>query len=481
MRAILCLAICALPLAASGQETPAAAPVSFSRDIAPILIQRCVACHGAERPKGGFALHTFDALLKGVNGEKAIVAGDAGASLLVDVLQPDHTPRMPFKEDALPSAQIELIARWVKEGAKFDGPAPSASLVSIVPKPKNQNVPPAIYPAPLPVTAIAFSPDGTRFATGGYHEILIWDTATAKLLRRMQGLPERTYAIRFSPNGWWIATASGTPAQSGLVRLWDVQTGEPIRDLIEVDDAVFALAFSADSKLLASGGVDRTIRIWDMATGKLAHAIEDHADWVLDVDFSPDSKRLVSASRDKTSKLFDVTKGESVVTFPEHTEPVYAVAFARDGKSIASAGGDKVIKMWNAAEEAKKIRDIGGHGMAIFKLAFTPDGSQLVTCSADKTVREFSPANGQQTRAMQGHNDWIYCAAISADGKWIASGSWDGEVRIWNASDGALVRNLVAMPNAENSKDVPAVGLPVDAAPVTAPPATVTTPATPAR
>ncbi len=436
------------------QDAKPVEPASFVKDIAPILVQRCVACHGATKPKGSFNLSTFDALSKGISNKPVFVPGKPEESLLVDCLLPDAEPRMPYKEDALPKEQVDLIARWVKEGAKFDGPATSVQLVTIVPKPKNLNVPPPVYPMPIAITALAFSPDGTHLATGGYHEVLIWEIASGKLVKRLPGLPERTYAIRYSSNGWWIATASGTPAQSGVVRLWDVATGEPIRDLLEVDDSVHALAFSPDSKLLASGGCDRSIRIWDLATGRLAKTIEDHADWVLDLDFSPDGSRLVSASRDKTAKLFDIAKGESIATFPEHTEPVYAVAYARDGKSVATAGGDKVIKVWDPNADAKKIRDIPGHGMAIFKLQFTPDGTQLLTCSADKTAREFNSANGAATRTLSGHTDWVYTATFSRDGKFIATGSWDGEVRIWNAADGAPVKNFVAMPTKDNNAGV---------------------------
>jgi WD40 repeat protein len=451
---IVLIAALAPGVAICQEAKTATKPVSFTNEIAPILVQRCVACHGGSKPKGGFNLSTFDALTKGANNDPVFVAGKAEESTLVECLLPDASPRMPYKEDPLPKDQIDLIARWVTEGGKFDGPATSAQLVTIIPKPKNLNVAPPVYPAPIAITALAFSPDGSQLATGGYHEVLIWEVASGKLVKRLQGLPERTYAIRYSPNGWWIATASGTPAQSGLVRLWDAMTAEPIRDLVEVEDSVFGLAFSPNSLLLAAGGCDRTIRIWDLASGRLAKSIEDHADWVLDLDFSPDGSRLVSGSRDKTSKLFDVAKGESLATFPEHTEPVYAVAYAKDGKSVATAGGDKVIKVWDPNADAKKIRDIGGHGMAIFKLQFTPDGSQLLTCSADKTAREFNPANGQQTRALQGHTDWVYAATFSNDTKLIATGSWDGEVRIWNAADGAPVKNFIAMPTKENSGGV---------------------------
>jgi mono/diheme cytochrome c family protein len=468
---VVAVILSASPLAAQ-EAKPAGQPVSFTKEIAPLLVQRCVACHGAAKPKGNFNLSTFEALSKGVNNQPVVVAGKPEESTIVECLLPDAATRMPYKEAPLTQEQIDLIARWVKEGGKFDGPSPAALLTSIIPKPKDLNVPPPVYPAPIAITSIAFSPDGTQVATGGYHEVLIWEAASGKLLKRLQGVPERTYTIVYSPNGWWIATASGTPAQSGVVRLWDAASGEPIRDMIEVEDSVFGLAFSPDSKLLASGGCDRTIRIWDLATGKLAKQIEDHADWVLDLDFSPDGQRLVSGSRDKTSKVFDVAKGESLVTFPEHTDAVYAVAFAKDGKSVATAGGDRVIKVWDPANEAKKIRDIGGHGLAIFRMRFSPDGSQLVTASADKTVRQFNPANGQAVRSIAGHNDWVYAAAISRDGKLIATGSWDGDVRIWNAADGALVKNFIAMPTKDNTAGVPAVGLPATAE--AAPPAPAT-------
>ena len=89
-----------------------------------------------------------------------------------------------------------------------------------------------------------------------------------------------------------------------------------MRDLAETQDVVFAVAFSPDSKKIATAGADRTIRVFEVETGKLLTQIEDHADWIFGIAFSPDGKRLASASRDKTSKVFDLEKKESLVTFP---------------------------------------------------------------------------------------------------------------------------------------------------------------------
>ena len=190
---------------------------------------------------------------------------------------------------------------------------------------------PESYPVTVPITALAFSPDGKEIASSGYHEINLWKTGDGTLDRRIRGLAERIYEIAFSPDGKWLATASGDPGQFGAVKLWIAEPsggGKPVRDLLETTDCVFAVAFSPDSKLLAAAGADRAIRIWDVESGQERATIEDHADWIFDLAFSPDGKRLASASRDKTSKLFDVEKKESLITFPGHAQTVYAVAFS---------------------------------------------------------------------------------------------------------------------------------------------------------
>jgi WD40 repeat protein len=245
-----------------------------------------------------------------------------------------------------------------------------------------------------------------------------------------------------------MATASGDPGVYGIAKLWLAEPsggGKPVRDLVETQDVVFAVAFSPDSKKVATAGADRTIRIFEVESGKLLAQIEDHADWIFDIAFSPDGKRLASASRDKTSKVFDVDKKESLVTFPAHVQPVYTVSFIPDGKGVATGGEDNRIRIWNPDNDGKPIREIGGFGGSVFKLRYTPDGQSLIAAGADKTVAVFKP-NGSQVRRIQGHNDWIYALAISRDGKTIASGSWDGEVRLWNLSDGKLLRTIIAAP-----------------------------------
>ena len=111
----LCVAL------ALGARATAAAPVDFARDIRPILADRCYDCHGAEKPKGGLQLVSLQTALKGgESGTPALVAGQSAKSeLIARVTTADEDDVMPQKGDRLTPAQIELLKRWIDEGANW--------------------------------------------------------------------------------------------------------------------------------------------------------------------------------------------------------------------------------------------------------------------------------------------------------------------------------------------------------------------------
>jgi WD40 repeat protein len=440
-----------------GSGSTTAKRVSFLRDIAPILVRRCVACHNGEKAQGSVALHTWEALQRGQDGEPLLKPGKPEFSLLYEVLEPDYEPRMPYKEPPLAEEQRRLIAEWIREGASYDGPSASIPLSILVASEDLYRTPPEAYPAPFPVTALAFSSDGAWLASGGYHEILIWEVSSGKLLRRLQGAPERVYGLAFSPNGWWLASAGGVPGRAGSVQLWDAKSGEPIKEILRSEDSLYALAFSPDSRYLAAGGCDRTVHVWDLATGHKKYTVDDHADWVLALCFSPNGKFLASASRDKTAKLFDAASGESVAVFPHHGEAVYAVAFTDDSQLVATAGADRKIRIWTADREAKEVRLIDAHEGPIFALRL--QGGRWWSCSADRTVRAFDLRDGKQVAILKGHNDWVYALAAHLRHDLVASGSWDGQIYLWDAASGSLVRNFLACPTSENAANATIVRL----------------------
>src|SRR2546426_4104558 len=210
---ILALA-CLLSTSQAAENTADPTAVSFRRDIAPIVVKKCLTCHGPEKTKGGYRLDTFEQLMKGGESKApAVVAGKPEESKLFALITAtDEDDRMPQKDDPLPAEQIGLILRWIKEGAKFDGADPKMALAMLVPRAPHPD-PPAVYRRPVPIVALAFSPDGQELAAGGYHETTIWNASDGKLLRRLKNIAERTQSLAYNPDGTLLAAATGAPGQ----------------------------------------------------------------------------------------------------------------------------------------------------------------------------------------------------------------------------------------------------------------------------
>ncbi|MCI0539051.1 MAG: hypothetical protein L0Z50_27910 [Verrucomicrobiales bacterium] len=427
-----------------GAKPKASDQVSFIEDIAPVLNKKCVACHGPEKSKGHYRLDTFELLLKPGDSEMPpVVAGETAGSHLFQLLTaPDPDDRMPQKDDALPDSQITLIKRWIEEGAAFDGGNSKAPLATLIPRQPHPN-PPETYPFPVPIRALAFSPDGQSIAAGGYHEITFWNATNGVLLRRIKDLPERIQGISYNADGSWLAAVGGSPGQSGELTLVNPHAEAVTKILGMMPDVMLAVAFSPDGQRVAAGGTDNSIHIYDVESGREQLLIQQHADWVMALAWSPSGAQLASASRDRTARVYNTQTGDLENTYTEHGAPVYAVAFNGDGKQVFTAGRDRKIHRWNVAD-AKKAGDLGGFEDEIYALLFA-DG-KLWSVSADKLVREHAPSEKKLVRSLAGHVDRAYALTFDSGRNRLATGSHDGEVRIWDLNTGEPVLAFAAFP-----------------------------------
>jgi len=444
---MICGALFLTTTFAAGQDQKPVAtsvPVSFRKDLAPILARKCVACHGPEKSKGHFRVDSFAWLTKAGDSKSGpIVPGQPEQSELVRRLTvTDEDERMPQKDDPLPAEDIALIERWIKDGAKFDGPDPKAPLVTLIPKVPHPD-PPAAYRHPVAVTALAFNPDGNELAVGGYHEITIWNPSEGKLLRRIKNVAQRTLSIEYAQDGALLAAAGGSPGQLGEAALFDSTNGALLRVLGTLPDMALALSFSPDGSRIALGSADNSIRIYEVATGREQLVIQQHADWVMSIAWSGDGAHLASASRDRTARVYDTANGDLESSYTAHQGPVLALAFSEDGKRVCSAGRDKKIHFWDA-KEGKAAGEIGGFEDDIFKLVVFE--KTVLSCSADKKIRQHGMDKKELIRTFSGHNDWVYSLAIAGKSKRLASGSYDGEVRLWNLEDGRALTSFIAAP-----------------------------------
>jgi WD40 repeat protein len=435
-RLLICFLL-VLPTVAYGE------PVSFKRDVAPILLDQCLACHGPKKAEGGYRIDTFErAVAAGDSTQPGFLAGKLEESeAFRRIVSTDKAERMPLEGDPLPEEQVATLKRWLEEGAAFDGPDPKASLASYIPPPTHPAAPEA-YTAALPITAVQFSPDGQSLAVAGYHEVLLYNPADGALLRRLANVGQRTYAIRYSPDGQLLAVACGTPGKLGEVRVFKPDTGELIRVLATTSDVVFDCAFSPAGDRLATAAADGTVRLFNVADGAEQRTITSHSDWVFAVAWKADGSQLATGSRDKTAKVFDAQTGELLITFSGHNSPVRGVLFHPDGAEVYSAGTDNKIQRWKIADAAK-TKEVGLGG-EVYKLAL--GGESLIAPAADNKVREFKAKELDQIRELAGPTDWVLAADLHPATKRIAAGSFDGRVFVWNAEDGAVITSFLAAP-----------------------------------
>ena len=214
-------------------------------------------------------------------------------------------------------------------------------------------------------------------------------------------------------------------------------------------DRVCALAFTADGKLLATGGGEPSrsgeIKFWKVTSGELAREIANiHSDVVLGLEFSPDGNFLASAAADKMARLTDLATGKLARTFEGHTQHVLALSWSPDGRTLATAGADAQVKLWDTVTGDRK-KNIEGYEKEVTAVHFAGAGGKLVTSSGDSKVRLLA-ADGSQVRVFPDVADFMDAAGVSADGKIIVAGGQDGVLRVWSATDG---KTLLSFPAAK--------------------------------
>ena len=305
----------------------------------------------------------------------------------------------------------------------------------------------------VPLRGVAFSPDNLELAVAGDDKLVhTFNAETGAVGEIYGGQGGPVLAVAYAgPTKIVSASADKSAAIFNTLPDWSLARtigGGPNSPLI---DRVTALDFSADGKLLASGGGDPSrsgeLKLWNVADGTLARDLpEAHSDTVLGIDFSPDGKYLASCATDKFIKVFEVASGKFVRSFEGHTHHVLGVRWRADGKVLASCGADNVVKVWDFTT-GDQLRTIQGFGKEVTSLNFVGSTSLVLVSSGDKTVRLYNIDNAQQQRAFGGGSDFMYAAATTPDGKLALGGGQDSVLRIWNEENGQDLRKFDPPPS----------------------------------
>jgi mono/diheme cytochrome c family protein/roadblock/LC7 domain-containing protein len=426
MRLICGVGILACSLA-NAQDAP-----SFARDVAPIFAANCAGCHGANVRMGSLNLDTFEGLAAGGHSGKVIESGKSAESRLYLLITGKASPAMPLSGKRLAAGDIEIIRKWIDAGAQPPTPQEAKELAARLAAPPIPDIRPA-RGIKAQTGALAFQPGGKLLALGEYKEVRLVDPATRSTLATLNGHAEAIRAVAFSSDGKLLAAAGGLPARSGEIKIWDVENRQELRTIKGHSDCIYAVAFSPDGKSLASASYDKLIKLWSVETGAEIRTLKDHIDAVYAVAFTPDGKRLVSGAADRSVKVWDVATGDRLYTMSEPQDGLNTIALDPTGKFVAAGGIDKTIRVWSlGAKSATLVNSLIAHEDAILSVAWSPDGKLLASSAADKTIKIFNAADLTEVKTLTGQPDWVLALEFSPDGKTLAAGRYDGSLEIYH-------------------------------------------------
>jgi WD40 repeat protein len=293
----------------------------------------------------------------------------------------------------------------------------------------------------------AFSPDGSKVASGGWPSTPIWDLATGKISMVLPGKVD-AFAVAFSPDGTRVATAVLLD-----VKTWDAQTGKPLITFSGHTGDVLAIAYSPDGQRIATGANDGTAQVWDVATGDSLLTLAGHTRDVNQVAFTPDGDGLLTGAADGTARLWDIspTGGRDWLTVPGPADRQSGVSFSPDGTSFAVPGQITGVTIRDV-DTGAKIISLKGHDATIRRMAFSPDGTRLAgsdgiiggNTRASSTVPVWNVTTGKLAMTLRGHTRPVVAVAYSPDGRRIATSSYDRTVRLWDAISGKELRAVNA-------------------------------------
>ncbi len=432
-------------------------PVDFERDIYPILDANCIACHNLAIDESKLVLEDVKSILKGGKRGPSVVAKEPDKSLLYQVASRAKGPVMPptpnnVEASVLTPQQLGLLRQWIIEGAT-EGAGSAATVVQW------QALPSGLKS----IFSTALSPTASLAAAGRANQISIYDlergveiaTLTDPQLATIEHDGKKMYpegaahrdfvnSLAFSPDGSLLASGGFR-----VVKLW--QKPEGVQTAKAATSApVTGLALSADGAWIAIGTADNAIQVTNRADAKQTRKLTGHTAAVTGLAFSADGKQLVSGSQDKSIRLWNLADGKEIAQTVS-TAAINDLALNKEGTLVVTAEADNTLRVWKTpapveapAEEKKEEgkepeppkpeRELKGHGGPVTSVELIlPAATQVISGSEDGTARIWDINNGRQIRSLA-HGGPVLDVAASPDGKMLASAGSKVPAKLWDAN-----------------------------------------------
>ncbi len=251
------------------------------------------------------------------------------------------------------------------------------------------------------LSAIAYSPDGSRIAVGGTRYVQVLDAATLSNGQLFQGLQAAVKSIAFNPTGSLIAAGDS----AGNLYVWNVTGPTPGSVLwrkVELGGAVNGVAFSPDGAFVVAGGGfgNYGARLFDAATGAPGNNFYGHTGPITGLAFSSSGDKLVSSSVDGSIRSWYFPSAEDAITISgAHSGTAINCVAVKEVEAgidvIASGGDDNVLKIWelSTGQQDMDSGDLTGHTGPVVSVAFMGDWGGI-TGSMDGTAKIWGGEGG---------------------------------------------------------------------------------------
>ena len=286
------------------------------------------------------------------------------------------------------------------------------------------------------IYGVAWSPDGHKLASAGAERKLrVWDVDSSQPIAEWGEHSAAVDSIAWSPDGRLIASGS----DDHTVSLWDVENQvQRVFGKGAHDNNVLAVAWSPDSRALASGGIDRLIKVWDPETGVVRRTLRGQEDAINCLAWAPDGKTLASGSGDRTVRLWDMETGSHRVL--EGSDWVSSAAWSPDSAYLASGTGAGNVDIWDAGA-GSHVATCEGHTRRVLAVAFSPDGRLLSSKSADGTVKFWEVGSWELVSTMREDGEYLAGLAFQRSGAMLATRhDTENTIRIWEVDSDRMLK-----------------------------------------